>query len=206
MVTLPPIELPPAPFIQNFSNLWQGSAAAGFAIRWRPWPNVNTNTDTIQFSVEKLNGTNVFSSEDSNTKHPLLATSTNVAVLSDELLAKQSYIARLRFERRVRTESSSYPGARGTAAVFSELAFYVSTLSTNYMTNFTSKVTLTNGLVQIGVPANSTVPLQINRPYTLFETHDFVNWSIAKVEALTVPYFRIPPPTEPTFYKAAILP
>ncbi|HEY6228359.1 MAG TPA: hypothetical protein VI282_14655, partial [Verrucomicrobiae bacterium] len=186
--------------------LWQGSAGAGFAIRWRPWPNVNTNTDTIQFSIAKLNGTNVFSSEDPNTKHPLLATSTNVNVLGGELDSKQSYLARLRFERRVRTESLSYPGARGTAALFSELAFYVSTLSTNYMTNFTSAVTLTNGLVQIGVSANSTTPLQVRRPYTLFETHDFVNWSITKVEALSVPYFRIPPPTEPTFYKAAILP
>ena len=205
-VTLPPIELPPLPFILNFSNLWQGSAGAGFPIRWRPWANVNTNTDTIQFSIEKLNGAVVFSSEDPNTKHPLLPTSTNVVVLGDELLSKQSYLARLRFERRVRTESPNYPGARGTAAIFSELAFYVSTLSTNYMTNFTSKVTLTNGLVQIGVSANSTTPLQINRPYTLFETHDFMNWSIAKVEALTVPYFRIPPPSEPTFYKAAILP
>jgi hypothetical protein len=212
-IGLPASDLPPVPFILNFSNVFRITPSGDFTLRWLPWTGADTNTDTVQFTIERVGGSVFIDSEDSDTRHPLTALSTNVTIFGPhvdssenqipaELLSNQSYIARLRFERRVKAESASYPGARGTGAVFSELAFYISTFTSTYLANFRERAALTNGLVQISIPT----PLQINRPYTLFQTHDFINWTIVKHEPLTAPFFRIPPPTEPTFYKAAILP
>jgi hypothetical protein len=210
-VVLPPIELPPQPFIQNFSNVWKIAPGADFTIRWSAWPNVNTNTDKIVFSVERLTGAAVFSSDDSNTRHPLLPVSTNVIIFgehgntSSELAANQSYIARLRFERRLKSESPTYPGARGTGAVFSETAFYISTFDASKLYKAAATFDRTNVLVQIKV---GTSP-QIGRSYAVYETRDLRTWNYVATENVTttnIILFTTPPSEPAVYYKAVLLP
>jgi hypothetical protein len=172
---------------------------------------VNTNTDTIQFSVERLNGAPVFSSEDSNTKHPLLPTSTSVIIFSahgstsSELVANQSYIARLRFERRIKSESATYPGARGTGAVFSETAFYISTFDASKLYKAAASFDRTNSIVQIKV---GTSP-QIGRSYAVYETRDLRTWNYvttANVTSTNIILFTTPPSDPAVYYKSVLLP
>jgi hypothetical protein len=215
-IELPPTDLPPVPLILNFSNVFKITPSGDFTLHWLPWTGADTNTDTIQFTVEQIGGAPFIDSDDSDGRHFVNALSTNVTIfgphndssgneIDADLVSNRSYIARLRFERRIKAESASYPGARGTAAVFSELAFYISTFSPSYITNFSNKIALTNGLVQINVP--TSLALQQRRPYTLFETHDLINWTIARTEILTNYFIRIPPPTDPvTIFKLGIIP
>lgn len=212
-VALPPIEFPPQPFIQNYSNVWKITTTDDFPIRWAPWQNANTNTDTIVFSVETLSGTVLFSSANATTKHPLLATSTNVFIFGKdgdtpgELSQNQSYIARLRFERRNKTEEPTYPGARGTGAVFSELAFYISTFDPAKTYKSSATFDRTNQVVQIKIGTFA----QIGRTYAVYESFDLKTWNFIKTQALTptnATMLTIPPvsPTASAYYKTSLLP
>jgi len=209
-VVLPSTDLPPVPYVLSLNLMETRSATADFRVNWLPWAGANTNTDRIQFTLVDLANRIVIDTSDSATKHPLTALSTNITILGNdqdnrELSPNRSYIARLRFERRARAESLTYPGVRGTAADFSEVAFYLSTFSPTATYRSSATFNRTNGVVQVRV---GTFP-QIGRTYGVYESPDLRTWNFIRTETVTtnnVILFTTPPAGSGPFYKTVLLP
>jgi hypothetical protein len=127
VVNVASTELPPIPHVRLFTNLTSLSFDSPYNLTWTPWVGANTNTDSIRFTLYAPGNNLVFDSDDGDA---LLATTNRVIIPAKafEKNDKTVFIARLRFERREKSEDPLYPGARATAARFSETAVYIATM------------------------------------------------------------------------------
>jgi hypothetical protein len=153
-----------------------------------------------------LAGRVIIDSDDPNTKHPLTVSSNQVIVLGNsqndrELRANASYIVRLRFEHSKHTENNSYPGARGEVAVFSETAFYISTLDPKQLFRESVLILPTTKEVQIRVSSP-----QIGRTYALYQSSDLQNWTLVNTQKMTTAILTTFAPVDGAFFKAVLLP
>jgi hypothetical protein len=202
-VTLATTDLPPLPHVRNFSTLAFRPATATFDITWLKWENADTNTDSVRFTLANSVGAVILDSGDVGAERQLAVTSTNMTVPSGTLRANQSYLARLRFERRANFEGAAYPGARGTASVFSEAAFYVSTLDRLRPFLAAGAVLNSAGDLQFRL----TNPLR-GRTYALYATGDFQDWTLVGTQTVvgTALFFTNTPSSDRAFFRALLLP
>lgn len=168
-VTIASTELPPIPRMSNVFVLTQLTYDAANTVSWSPWSTADTNTDTIRFTVEDSSGDIKF---ESDSVDGFSALSTGLIVPKGKLTDRTVYIGRLRFERRLRSESPYYPGARGTSAVFSEAKFYVATLPEFKIKRI--RLSPPNEMTFTVTNLNSTAD------YKLSVTTDFKTWTPVK--------------------------
>lgn len=197
MVNLASTELPPLPRVRNFSTLTQINYDATQPIAWDPWVGVNTNSDRILFTIYNLNGAPQLDTQE------LSPTTNRYTISANRLRDRSVYVARLRFERSEAFENATYPGARGTAAVFSETAFYIATFPA----------------FRIGRPT-LTLPdqikftiseLAVGRTYALSASSDFRTWTRLKTVTVNSTVARIQSYTnnlagERGFYRWELIP
>jgi hypothetical protein len=124
-VNIASTQLPPIPFFRNYPLLKTMNSQQVNTISFDAWEGANTNTDSIRLTVYDVGGTVRFESDDEDVP----ATTNRITIPDEKLTDKTVYIARLRFERRDRSENTSlYPGARASTRLFSETAVYIATM------------------------------------------------------------------------------
>jgi hypothetical protein len=122
---------PPAPQIANYAAAQNIDPSSDFTLQWNPIAG-GRETDLITFTV--LNSTNrtgiVFQTPTSpDAPSALDGTQTSVTLPTGTLLAGRVYVARLRYQRIVNVDRTSYPGELGYAAYFASTDFYLATVS-----------------------------------------------------------------------------
>jgi hypothetical protein len=192
-VQLASTKLPPIPRMRNFTNLIALKPEVENTISWDPWVDINLATDRIRLTLESRSGDVVYDSEAATGK--AISAATNQVAIDDDLLPVNTlYIARLRFERRERFENPSYPGAKGDASVYSEVAFYLGTLNPRF--------------VSYGVldgQAFFSANLSSGRTFALMTSTDLKTWTPVKTvrvtSSTTRQTFGIVPSNERAFYR-----
>jgi len=199
LVAMASTDLPPVPRVRDFASLPIVHANQDDEIDWYPWVGFQTNTDTISITLFDFLGNAVDLSGQSVTQGAI----TNVAIFRDTLKANQSYLAKLRFERKFPVDSSGYPGPRGSSVRATETWFYVSTLDEKKLISASSIVLNTSGQLQFRI-----TPAFTGRLYRLDRTSDFVNWTPLQTNLVTGTALQfIQAPTLPNaFYRAVLLP
>jgi hypothetical protein len=185
-------QLPPLPHILNFSA-YRAFAAGAVPIQWDNWQSASKK-DLVSLTVEKLLGGVIY--QDSMT-----ATTNLMVIPNKQLSANNTYIARLRFEHKTQF-ASEYPGVSGTTDVFSEVAFYITTLDLSKFRE-TPPVLLATGEHKFTIGN-----LLTGRTYVFSFSQDLVNWtSITQTITNKNPSLSFTnAPTDRQFFRTELLP
>jgi hypothetical protein len=198
-VNLPANALPPLPRVLRLPSLAFVRAGSDYKVSWLPWTGADTNRDSIEFTLQDGFG-RLLALGDLG----LTAASTNVTILREHNeTANRSYIARLRFVQRKSGETAAYPGARGTATLVSETAFYISTL--NSSSPFSEGSVALNPARQLQFRVTNP---QVGRTYVIYESADLATWRPLQTNRVTGnALIIVVPPTLPMgFFKTVLIP
>jgi hypothetical protein len=129
-VTLSGSTYPPAPRISNYAAAQNIDPASDFTVQWNAIPGARA-TDLITFTVmdaTNRTGTVFQTGTFPDAPSALDGTRTSVTLPAGTLAAGRVYLARLRYDRIVSVDRTSYPGEVGFAAYFASTDFYLSTV------------------------------------------------------------------------------
>jgi hypothetical protein len=105
------------PQVLNFTAAQSIDAAANFTLNFSPFTGAAAG-DRYEFEVFDFDGSILFSTSGSG---------TSLVIPSGTLLTDETYDARLRFVHSVDTDTTSIPGATGSAGYYAENQFSIST-------------------------------------------------------------------------------
>jgi hypothetical protein len=203
-ITVDSGDFPPIPHLTNFVKLGTFGTGTTNYIGWEPWGNDKTNH--VLFSLRSLSGAPVIPKSGSGSD--FIDVNTNMFEIDPGTLSdNQSYVGRIRFENRSHVENSSYPGARGTASVFTEVSFYVTTLiASNFKFLPRAPLMLPSG--DISMTIQNLLP---PRSYNLLVSDDLRNWTtvtnlIFKTNKVTSLTLTNTPSLERGFFRMELLP
>jgi hypothetical protein len=124
VLNVPDAPYPPAPNI-HVRSLADPQADQPLTITWDPWPGATTN-DFIQVRIQDdETGTNVFETPNRGDPGALDGTATSVTIPPGTFQTGREYEGRVTFERIVRHDEETLPGAEGTVTYFSRTDFDV---------------------------------------------------------------------------------
>jgi hypothetical protein len=122
VLNAPDAPYPPAPDV-HVSSLPDPEPGQPLTITWDPWPGATTN-DFIQVRIQDDDtGDTVFETPNRGDPGALDGTATSVTIPGEVFEARRDYEGRVTFERIVRHDEATLPGAEGTVTYFSRTDF-----------------------------------------------------------------------------------
>jgi hypothetical protein len=117
---------PPPPHVANFNSLQAVNASQSFTVSWDNW-SAGAPSDFVQVRIEDLQGNKVFQTPNIGSQNALNPGATNCTVGAATLLAGQSYVGTIAFERIVGLNTTSYPAVLLFGDYYSKTTFAIGT-------------------------------------------------------------------------------
>jgi len=117
---------PPPPHVANFNSLQAVDPSQSFTVSWDSW-SAGVPSDFVQFRIEDLQGNKVFQTPNIGSQNALNPGATNCTVGAATLLAGQSYVGAISFERIAGLNTTSYPAVLLFGDYYSKTTFTIGT-------------------------------------------------------------------------------
>jgi hypothetical protein len=139
---------PPPPRVANFNSLQAVDAGQPFTVSWDTW-SAGAPSDFVQLRIEDLQGNKVFQTSNLGSQKALNPGVTNCTVAAATLLAGQSYVGTISFQRIVGLNTTSYPAVLLFGDYYSKTTFPIETQGTVNPVVLTLSATNANHLFQV---------------------------------------------------------
>jgi len=156
---------PPAPEIANLPAAQGVDAANDFTLTWQPFAGAKP-ADFILFQLQRTGLSFFHSAYVPETPDALNGTNTWMTIPGGTLAPGRAYLGRLVFAYAQTTFTNAYPGAWGTAFLFSQTDFWIRTQGSNDNTPpVVIRTSPNDGAV--GVPTNTPIAFEFTEPMNL---------------------------------------
>ena len=139
---------PSPPHVANFDSLQALDASQSFTVSWDSW-SAGAPTDFVQFRIEDLQGNKIFQTSNIGSQKAGNPGVTNCTVAAGTLLAGQSYVGTISFERIASLNTTNYPAVLLFGGYYSKTSFAIGTQGTISPVVLTLSATNANHLVQV---------------------------------------------------------